>query len=152
MSIIKDMEAKFTSGNSIPVTRSTITLEEWELLKQEIKNLKNDTLNPSTLELVKQTLTYLGNSSGTPSMEGFAATIDSQLSYMCRAILAKSNPTVVAVGVFDEEPNCTYVTAVNADVDEQTAWDFAQQHINNAVMDEVEDAAKWKAVRLVAKT
>jgi hypothetical protein len=37
-------------------------------------------------------------------------------------------------------------------VDEQTAWDFAQQHINNAVMDEVEDAAKWKAVRLVAKT
>ena len=31
--IIKTMKSKFTSGNNIPVTRSSITLEEWETIK-----------------------------------------------------------------------------------------------------------------------
>lgn len=33
------LKGKFTSGNSIQVTRSTITVEEWEALEQHHKDL-----------------------------------------------------------------------------------------------------------------
>ena len=35
----KNMELKFTSGNAIPVERTTITREEWELIKAELNRL-----------------------------------------------------------------------------------------------------------------
>lgn len=36
MNVFKDLEEKFTSGNSIPVTESTITLEKWVEIKTKL--------------------------------------------------------------------------------------------------------------------
>lgn len=42
----ENLEKKFTSGNSIPVSRSVITREEWEAIKWELELLEeaNSTL------------------------------------------------------------------------------------------------------------
>lgn len=35
--VYEDIELKFTSGNKIPVTRATITIEEWSIIKKMLK-------------------------------------------------------------------------------------------------------------------
>lgn len=39
MSIIKDINLKFTSGNDVPVTSATLSNDEWKQVKAEIKRL-----------------------------------------------------------------------------------------------------------------
>jgi len=36
----ESLTLKFTSGNDMPVTRSTITLEEWEAIQAEIERFE----------------------------------------------------------------------------------------------------------------
>ena len=36
----KSLTLKFTSGNEVPVTRSTITIEEWEAIQEEVERLE----------------------------------------------------------------------------------------------------------------
>ena len=40
-SIIKTMNNRFTSGNSVPVERATIKADEWQELRQRIAELQN---------------------------------------------------------------------------------------------------------------
>lgn len=40
--VIEDMDLHFKSGNDVPVTRATITLEQWEAVKAEIECLRDE--------------------------------------------------------------------------------------------------------------
>lgn len=44
----ESLESKFTSGNNIPVERNTITKDEWEAIKEEIKRLQDLDINKYT--------------------------------------------------------------------------------------------------------
>lgn len=39
---IKHIEARFTSGNSIPITKAMVPIEEWQAVLVEIKMLRYD--------------------------------------------------------------------------------------------------------------
>lgn len=39
---IKHIEARFTSGNSIPITKAMVPIEEWQEVMREIEQLQYD--------------------------------------------------------------------------------------------------------------
>jgi hypothetical protein len=54
------------------------------------------------------------------------------------------------ISVFDRDGNHVYTLAITDEIPYDIAWDFAQEHINEAVMDRVQGSAKWKAIPLYA--
>ena len=48
--VIHDIDKKFSSANSIPVTRAALTSEEWEIIREGLEEaFPSDTLSPKVM-------------------------------------------------------------------------------------------------------